>query len=279
MYKGRFAPSPTGPLHFGSLVAALASFLDARFQDGIWQLRLDDIDPPRHDPTSFKLIPNCLEQHGLLWDNEQILQSHRRAVHERYISNLRADGNIFVCQCTRSKLGALGQCESDCHKRGNDQGSFRLRVAVTAPDNFVDLVLGPQVRGSMPDNFVVKRRDGLIAYQLATAVDDVDEGYTNIIRGNDLLDSTFRQIAIQKMLGKQSPSYGHLPLVTDRLGNKLSKQSGATAVDVTRPSENLRSALGFLRQPSPPNTARSIRDLLDFATENWDLKHLNGLEV
>ena len=131
----------------------------------------------------------------------------------------------------------------------------------------------------MPDNFVVKRRDGLIAYQLATAVDDVDEGYTNIIRGTDLLDSTFRQIAIQKMLGKQSPSYGHLPLVTDSLGNKLSKQSGATAVDMTRPSENLRSALGFLRQPSPPKTARSIRDLLDFATENWDLKRLNGLEV
>ena len=279
MYKGRFAPSPTGPLHFGSLVAALASFLDARLHDGIWQLRIDDIDPPRHDAASFKLIPDCLEQHGLLWDNDQILQSHRKEVHERYISHLRASGHIFACQCTRSTLGHMGQCESNCNRQENSEGSLRLITTDAAPDDFIDLILGRQTQRPIPDNFVVKRRDGLIAYQLATAVDDVDEGYTHIIRGSDLLDSTFRQIVIQKILGKRSPNYGHLPLVTDHLGNKLSKQSGATAVDGTRPVENLRSALDFLKQPSPPSTARSLRDLLDFATENWDLKRLSTLRV
>jgi glutamyl-Q tRNA(Asp) synthetase len=144
----------------------------------------------------------------------------------------------------------------------------------TAP-NFTDLVLGLQISTLMPKNFVIKRRDGLIAYQLATAVDDMDEGYTHIIRGSDLLDSTFRQMAIHKALGKLSPRYGHLPLVTDSLGNKLSKQAGAQAVDVARPVANLRLALDFLNQPSPPTAAKSIGDVLHFATEHWRLSQLN----
>jgi glutamyl-Q tRNA(Asp) synthetase len=129
----------------------------------------------------------------------------------------------------------------------------------------------------MPKNFVMKRRDGLIAYQLATAVDDIDEGYTHIIRGSDLLDSTFRQMAIHEALGKLSPRYGHLPLVTDSLGNKLSKQAGAQAVDVARPVANLRLALDFLNQPSPPTTAKSLDDVLHFATEHWRLSQLSQL--
>lgn len=270
MYKGRFAPSPTGPLHFGSLIAALASFLDARSHKGVWQVRLDDLDPPRHDLTSFESIPNCLEHHGLYWDNEIILQSSRREAHESYIRNLTAAGRVFVCRCTRATLGHFGQCESDCKVRQNEGGSLRLALTDETTCGFVDLILGQQIPTEMPKNFVVKRRDGLIAYQLATAVDDVDEGYTHIIRGRDLLNSTFRQIAIQKTLDKPSPRYGHLPLATDSRGNKLSKQSGAPALDTANPVQNVRSALGFLNQTSPPASCRTLKDLLDFATEHWD---------
>ena len=275
MYKGRFAPSPTGPLHFGSLVAALASFLDARFNQGTWQVRLDDIDPPRHDRSSFQAIPDCLEQHGLLWDNDLILQSRRKEAHESCISELRRAGHIFTCICTRITLGPLGQCQADCSEKQHEQGSIRLHLSDAPAPNFTDLVLGPQIPTLMPKNFVMKRRDGLIAYQLATAVDDIDEGYTHIIRGSDLLDSTFRQMAIHEALGKLSPRYGHLPLVTDSLGNKLSKQAGAQAVDVARPVANLRLALDFLNQPSPPTTAKSIDEVLHFATEHWRLSQLN----
>ena len=275
MYKGRFAPSPTGPLHFGSLVAALASFLDARFNQGTWQVRLDDIDPPRHDRSSFQTIPDCLEQHGLLWDNDLILQSSRKEAHEFYIGELRRAGHIFTCICTRTTLGPLGQCQADCSEKQHEQGSIRLHLSDAPAPNFTDLVLGPQIPTLMPKNFVMKRRDGLIAYQLATAVDDIDEGYTHIIRGSDLLDSTFRQISIHEALGKLSPRYGHLPLVTDSLGNKLSKQAGAQAVDVARPVANLRLALDFLNQPSPPTTAKSIDEVLHFATEHWRLSQLN----
>lgn len=275
MYKGRFAPSPTGPLHFGSLVAALASFLDARYNQGTWQVRLDDIDPPRHDRSSFQTIPDCLEQHGLLWDNDLILQSSRKETHEFYIGELRRAGHIFTCICTRTTLGPLGQCQADCSEKQHEQGSIRLHLSDAPAPNFTDLVLGPQIPTLMPKNFVMKRRDGLIAYQLATAVDDIDEGYTHIIRGSDLLDSTFRQMAIHEALGKLSPRYGHLPLVTDSLGNKLSKQAGAQAVDVARPVANLRLALDFLNQPSPPTTAKSIDEVLHFATEHWRLSQLN----
>ena len=275
MYKGRFAPSPTGPLHFGSLVAALASFLDARFNQGTWQVRLDDIDPPRHDRSSFQAIPDCLEQHGLLWDNDLILQSSRKETHEFYIGELRRAGHIFTCICTRTTLGPLGQCQADCSEKQHEQGSIRLHLSDAPAPNFTDLVLGPQIPTLMPKNFVMKRRDGLIAYQLATAVDDIDEGYTHIIRGSDLLDSTFRQMAIHEALGKLSPRYGHLPLVTDSLGNKLSKQAGAQAVDVARPVANLRLALDFLNQPSPPTTAKSLDDVLHFATEHWRLSQLS----
>lgn len=275
MYKGRFAPSPTGPLHFGSLVAALASFLDARFNQGTWQVRLDDIDPPRHDRSSFQTIPDCLEQHGLLWDNDLILQSSRKETHESCISELRRAGHIFTCICTRTTLGPLGQCQADCSEKQHEQGSIRLHLSDAPAPNFTDLVLGPQIPTLMPKNFVMKRRDGLIAYQLATAVDDIDEGYTHIIRGSDLLDSTFRQMAIHEALGKLSPRYGHLPLVTDSLGNKLSKQAGAQAVDVARPVANLRLALDFLNQPSPPTTAKSLDDVLHFATEHWRLSQLS----
>lgn len=275
MYKGRFAPSPTGPLHFGSLVAAVASYLDARANEGVWQLRLDDIDPPRHDPDSFSSIPNCLEQHGLHWDTDVIMQSSRRSAHESYIQDLFVGDHTFVCRCTRATLGNLGQCESDCKVSQEDEGSQRFVLKDKTALSFDDLVLGPQSPSEMPQNFVVKRRDGLVAYQLATAVDDVDEGYTHIIRGSDLLDSTFRQIAIHKALGRTSPQYGHLPIATDALGNKLSKQNGAPAINTTAPVKNLQSALAFLSQTPPPTSCKTPLEILSFATEHWDLARIN----
>ena len=274
MYKGRFAPSPTGPLHFGSLIAALASYLDARAHKGVWQLRLDDIDPPRHDPTSFTSIPNCLEQHGLYWDNDMLMQSKRRDAHESYISSLSANGRVFRCLCTRATLGHLGQCEFDCQLSQHNEGSWRLALSGETMNGFDDLVLGSQAPTDMPQNFVVKRRDGLLAYQLATAVDDIDEGYTHIIRGSDLLGSTFRQMAIHSALGQTSPKYGHLPIATDPMGNKLSKQTGAPAIDTNTPVENLRSALTFLNQASPPRSCKTPTDILAFGTEHWDLARI-----
>lgn len=200
-----------------------------------------------------------------------IMQSDRRGAHESYISALKADGRIFRCLCTRATLGHLGQCESDCQLSQHDEGSWRLALSKETLNDFDDLVLGSQASPDTLHNFVVKRRDGLIAYQLATAVDDIDEGYTHIIRGSDLLGSTFRQMAIHKALGQTSPQYGHLPIATDALGNKLSKQSGAPAIDTSTPIENLRLALAFLNQISPPLSCKTPRDLLSFGTEHWDL--------
>ena len=253
----------------GSLVTALGSFLDARSHHGEWHLRIDDIDPPRHDPSSFDSIPLCLERHGLLWDGPIILQSQRREAHEDYISQLRDGEHLFDCLCTRAILGSRGACISECRHRTNIKGSVRFHLPSNTPDQLDDLFLGEQRPAPLPDNFIVKRRDGLIAYQLATAVDDLDEGYTHVIRGGDLLESSLRQIVIHRTLERPSPKYGHLPIVTDREGNKLSKQSGALAVDTETPSANLRHALTFLGQPSPPETIDCVDDILHYATLHW----------
>lgn len=200
-----------------------------------------------------------------------IMQSKRREAHESYISALSADGRVFRCLCTRATLGHLGQCESDCQLSQHNEGSRRLALPGETLSGFNDLVLGSQAPTDMPQNFVVKRRDGLLAYQLATAVDDIDEGYTHIIRGSDLLSSTFRQMAIHSALGQTSPKYGHLPIATDPMGNKLSKQTGAPAIDTKTPVENLRSALAFLNQTPPPPSCKTPTDLLTFGAEHWNL--------
>jgi glutamyl-Q tRNA(Asp) synthetase len=253
----------------GSLVAALGSFLDARSQEGEWYLRIDDIDPPRHDKASFESIPLCLESHGLTWDGPIILQSQRREAHEDALSKLRNAGHLFGCLCTRATLGEFGACISDCRDHKDIEGSVRFHLPNDAPDRINDLFLGEQRASVLPSNFIVKRRDGLIAYQLATAIDDLDEGYTHVIRGADLLDSSVRQMMIHQTLGRLSPEYGHLPIVTDQSGNKLSKQTGARAIDTGTPNTNLRRALAFLGQPTPPDDMDCVEDILHLATVNW----------
>ena len=260
----------------GSLVAALGSFLDARSQDGEWCLRIDDIDPPRHDKTSFGSIPLCLERHGLTWDGSVIFQSHRRDAHEDAISTLRNTGNLFDCLCTRATLGELGACVVDCRDRKDIEGSVRFHVSNDAPDCVNDLILGEQRAPALPSNFIVKRRDGLIAYQLATAIDDLDEGYTHVIRGADLLESSLRQMMLHQTLGRLSPEYGHLPIVTDQSGTKLSKQMGAQPIDIDTPIANLRRALAFLGQCPPPQDMYCVEDILRFATFNWRRDALNS---
>tara|TARA_E500000178_G_C16952955_1_gene722199 strand:- start:119 stop:913 length:795 start_codon:yes stop_codon:yes gene_type:complete len=253
----------------GSLVTALGSFLDARSHEGEWYLRVDDIDPPRHDKSSFGSIPLCLERHGLTWDGPIIFQSQRSDAHEDALSKFRNAGHLFHCLCTRATLGELGACVSDCRDRKDIEGSVRFHVPDDAPDLVKDLFLGEQRASALPSNFIVKRRDGLIAYQFATAIDDLDEGYTHVIRGADLLESSLRQMMLHQTLGRLSPEYGHLPIVTDQSGNKLSKQNGAQAIDTDTPNANLRRALAFLGQPAPPQDMDCLEDILHLATANW----------
>ena len=259
----------------GSLVTALGSFLDARSHEGEWYLRFDDIDPPRHDKSSFGSIPLCLERHGLTWDGPIIFQSQRREAHEDTLSKLRSGGHLFDCLCTRATLGELGACVSHCRDRKDIEGSVRFHVPNDAPDRINDLFLDEQRASARPSNFIVKRRDGLIAYQLATAIDDLDEGYTHVIRGADLVESSLRQMMLHQALGRPSPEYGHLPIVTDQSGNKLSKQTGAQAIDTDTPNTNLRRALAFLGQPTPPEDMDCVDDLLHHATTNWRRNALN----
>ena len=263
----------------GSLVTALASFLDARSHEGQWCLRIDDIDPPRHDKASFGSIPLCLESHGLTWDGPIILQSQRREAHENALSKLRNAGHLFDCLCTRATLGKLGACVSNCRDRTDIEGSVRFHPPNDSPDLVNDVFLGEQRASALRSNFIVKRRDGLIAYQLATAIDDLDEGYTHVIRGADLLESSLRQMMIHQTLGRLSPEYGHLPVVTDQSGNKLSKQTGAQAIDTDTPKANLRRALAFLGQPTPPEDINCVEDILHHATVNWrrDALHSKNL--
>jgi len=273
-YRGRFAPSPTGPLHAGSLVAALASFLDARHQGGVWRVRFDDIDPPRAVEGSERNIIAALRGHGLHWDEPILYQSERSERYESALETLWQLGYLFRCICTRTTLSSAGTCGQDC--RNSDYPatlghSLRVRVIPERLQNFTDRFMGEQAVATVgvPTDFIVKRRDGLFAYQLAAAVDDALPHVTHVVRGDDLLTSTHRQRWLQQLLGLTSPHYAHVGVVCDHAGNKLSKQTGAEALNVSDAAENLRDALRHLRQPPPPASAKTVIDLLGFAIEHW----------
>ena len=273
-YRGRFAPSPTGPLHAGSLVAALASFLDARHKGGSWALRIDDLDPPRHVDGSIELIIATLQAHGLEWDGPVTYQSLESDRYERALSQLDQSGWLFRCRCTRATLSTQGTCGQDCASReltADDPHSLRVRFDTEHLHEFDDRFLGPQLLdgAAIPNDFIVKRRDGLYAYQLAAAVGDAQPQFNSIVRGADLLDSTHRQRWLQRELGLEPPHYAHVPVVTDVRGNKLSKQTGAAALEIAFAEQNLRSALSHLNQAPPPESARSVADILEHAIERW----------
>jgi len=278
-YRGRFAPSPTGPLHLGSLIAALASWLDARHCGGTWLVRMEDLDPPREEPGAARRILDSLQRHGLSWDGDVMWQGARGAAYAEALETLAAGGHLFRCDCTRQMLGPGGACAGHCRDRQAEIASpWAMRVAVPADCRieFRDRLQGLQVSAlgrELPD-FVVRRKDGLDAYQLAVVVDDTKQGITDVVRGSDLLDSTPRQIFLQQLLGLGAPRYCHLPVITNSQGQKLSKQNRAPALDDGRPADNLRRALHFLQQEAPPAQLRDVGDLLAFAARHWDLRRV-----
>ncbi|MEJ2130092.1 MAG: tRNA glutamyl-Q(34) synthetase GluQRS [Gammaproteobacteria bacterium] len=277
-YIGRFAPSPTGPLHLGSLLAALASYVDARAHRGAWLVRMEDLDPPREVRGAQDEILRSLEAHGLQWDQEIMRQSARSEHYATALSKLTDRGLIFRCRCTRRELeGAIypGTCRS---RRVSVNEAHALRVRVPdASITFTDLNLGKVSQNLARDvgDFIVRRRDGLHAYQLAVVVDDEAQNVTHVVRGSDLLDNTPRQIFLQRALGLATPSYLHVPVITTPGGRKLSKQTGARALDSTRASDNLRDVLRRLGHP-PPNAlcGAKPRDLLRWAVTHWQREKL-----
>jgi glutamyl-Q tRNA(Asp) synthetase len=279
-YRGRFAPSPTGELHFGSLVAALASWLCARRQHGEWLLRIEDIDPPREMAGSTRAILTALARLGLVADAPPLFQSRRGHAYAEALQALRAEGHAFPCWCSRADLESAGTLHRDGRcisaPRGDREPAWRLR----APDRtiaFVDGLQGPQVQNMREavGDFVLKRADGLWGYQLACVVDDAHQRITEVVRGCDLLDSTPRQILLQRLLGLPTPAYLHLPLAMDAEGRKLSKSNDAPSVDLGNPGATLVCALRFLAQDIPE--AADPAAMLHAAAERFDPGRLHGL--
>jgi glutamyl-Q tRNA(Asp) synthetase len=285
-YRGRFAPSPTGPLHFGSLVAALASYLDARHHDGIWLLRMEDLDVPRCMPGAAEDILQTLAAFGLESDEPVIYQSSRTSAYEAALHKLQKTGAAYPCSCTRREIadsalhGIEGPVYPGACRNGiapNREGkAWRVRTDDDAIA-FADLLQGTisQHLESEIGDFVIRRADHLFAYQLAVVIDDAAQGITHVVRGADLLHSTPRQMHLQKLLGLPTPSYMHLPIAVNAAGEKLSKQ--ALAKPVEKNPAALFEALLFLRQ-QPPEDLRSasIGEILSWAKDNWQPEKLSG---
>jgi glutamyl-Q tRNA(Asp) synthetase len=278
-YIGRFAPSPTGALHFGSLVAAVASWLDARAAGGRWLVRIEDVDTTRTVPGAADEILRTLEAVGLAWDGEVVRQSERADLYEAALDRLRAAGLVYRCRCSRREIadsavtgieGAIypGTCR-ELRLAASVDGADRLRAS-GGPVTFTDRVqgtIGHDVAREVGD-FVLKRRDALHAYQLAVVVDDAEQAVTDVVRGADLLWSTPRQIALQRHLGHATPRYLHFPVATNARGEKLSKQTLAPALDAAGAAAALADALAFLGQPDPGT--REPRGMLESARLAWD---------
>ena len=277
MITGRFAPSPTGPLHLGSLVAAVGSWLFARAESGRWLVRIEDIDTPRVVPGSAEEILGALRRYALDWDGEVVWQSRRTALYERALQELRAKNLVYDCACSRADLqraasapvGSEPVYPGTC-RNGIAPGKTARAIRFRAPDEIIafdDLLVGPQQENvaERTGDFVVRRADGLFAYQLAVVVDDAEQGVTQVVRGADLLASTPRQIALQRALGYPTPAYAHLPLVVNADGSKLGKRDGALplpALDDACVRETLALALHHLGiEGTPEGTPGEMLEL------------------
>ena len=277
---GRFAPSPTGPLHFGSLVAALGSFLEARARGGQWLVRMEDVDVPRCKPDHADAILRTLDACGFAWDGPVMVQSTRTARYAEVLEQLKARDLVYPCGCTRAELadaplgidGAAvypGTCRNGLPP-GKTARAWRLRMAGTI--EFDDLVQGHQYQDLPREagDCVLLRADGYFAYQLAVVVDDADQGVDHVVRGADLIHSTARQIDLQHVLGLPTPQYAHLPVAVDVDGQKLSKQTRAAPINVCDPWPALRAAAIFLGLPNP-GCRLAGADFWAWARENWNL--------
>ena len=276
-YCGRFAPSPTGPLHFGSLLAALASYLDARRHHGTWLLRIEDLDPPREDPTAVEHFLRTLDQFGLHWDREVRYQSQRGDAYQAILEHLIDQDLAFPCTCSRKQLAGLPH-QGKCSPTLGQTNAFRF-LSDHQPHAFHDRLQGrycPTDQREL-DDFVIRRRDALWSYQLAVVTDDADQGITHVVRGIDLIDSTPRQIQLQRALGFTTPLYAHIPVAVEQNGQKLSKQNLALALDGTQPAKTLWIALEWLQQ-SPPSELQnaSVDELLQWAIAHWNMDALKG---
>lgn len=268
-YRGRFAPSPTGALHFGSLVAALGSWLRARAAGGDWLVRVEDIDPPRERAGAAANILATLQVFGMESDAPVLCQSQRLALYQAALQQLANQGDAFACACTRSDLAPSGLHLGAC-RRQRGKPAWRLRVPQMMW-RFDDALVGSFIQDSLSvGDFVLWRADGLPAYQLAVVVDDHAQGITEVVRGGDLLDSTPRQIYLQQRLGLPTPAYLHLPLVLDADGRKLSKSLDALPIDRAAPLPALRHALAVLGQPQHPTIGR-VDQLLMAAVAHFDV--------
>lgn len=273
-YIGRFAPTPSGFLHFGSLVAALASWLDARAVGGRWLLRMEDIDPPREAPGARDAILQTLERYALEWDGEVVYQSQRHDPYAEVVDRLFRQGLAYACTCSRKQLEAFngiypGFCRNAGHGRAN--AAIRLRVPELSY-HFTDRVQGrfEQHLGREVGDFVIQRRDGLYAYQLAVVLDDAWQGVTDIVRGADLLDNTPRQLYLQELLGFSQPRYLHIPLITQPDGHKLGKSYRSPPLAPEQATPLLLRALRALGQATDPalDTA-SPAEVLAVARQQW----------
>ena len=283
-YRGRFAPSPSGPLHFGSLVAAMASWCDARASKGDWLLRIEDVDQTRSRPGASDTILATLEAYGFEWDGAVVRQSERSGLYAAALEDLIRRRMAFACACTRRELELAAPGKSGervypgtCRQgvpAGREGRSWRVAVSDEIV-RFQDRLQGMQEQQLARDvgDFVLKRADGLFAYQLAVVVDDCLQGITHVVRGADLLLSTPRQIWLQRLLGYAAPSYLHHPIALDARGRKLSKQAGAKALS-PHPLSQLREAWTFLDQSEPPSPPASVGEFWRWAHVAWNARRL-----
>jgi glutamyl-Q tRNA(Asp) synthetase len=287
--RGRFAPSPTGPLHFGSLIAALGSFLEARRCGGEWLVRIEDVDAPRTAPGATTAILRALERYGLHWDGPVLYQSRRTAHYQAALDRLSSAGLAYPCTCTRRELAGCprgrdgapiypGTCRAGPRQPDRPR-AIRLQVTDVLIQFRDDIQgeYGQRLEREVGD-FVLRRADGLFTYQLAVVVDDAAQGVTQVVRGADLLDSTPRQMVLQRLLELPTPDYAHLPVAVDGRGDKLSKQTGAPPLDERDPGPTLWAALRFLGQQPPPALAREPPAvILAWALTHWRLERVPAM--
>lgn len=281
-YRGRFAPSPTGPLHFGSLVTAVASYLEARTRRGEWLIRVEDLDPLREPPEATGQILQSLEAHGLFPDEPVRFQSRRHDAYQAAIDQLLASGHAYRCPCSRKELAEHeGRHPRHCRDSPAALADRPCAIRFRLHDercHWTDRLLGPQtqiVRAEIDDP-VLLRKEGFYAYQLAVVVDDIDQGITDVVRGSDLLDMTAQQLQIYEALGERPPTWLHIPVILNEQGQKLSKQTHAPALDDSRATDNLVDALTALGQ-QPPASLRtdSVNQILQWACNHWNYRAIH----
>lgn len=288
-YRGRFAPSPTGSLHFGSLIAASAAYLDAKANQGEFIIRIEDLDPAREIAGSDKLILKTLEQFGFEWNEPVAYQSKRTDIYQSYLDKLNAKRLIYRCQCSRRQLraeaqfGPLGMIYPNHCRQVNVAATNRHAIRLKVCDSTI--TINDQVFGQISQNlltdlgdFIIRRSDGNFAYQFAVVIDDALQQISHVVRGSDLLDSTPRQVYIQQCLSLPRPNYLHVPTATDNQRTKLSKQTGATAISSKQANKQLVQVLEFLGQAPPSELEKSsLDDIWHWAIHNWQPKSIPKL--